>query len=138
MKPFIIDCGAYPFDVLVYFGENKEPMYKAMKGILSDEAIEQAKLHDYKRGYAAMHSGGQMILWLEKPPTTPSTIATLAHECLHIVFLLFDRIGIPISEENCEASAYMIDYLVNRILIEYNRLESKRRPADKTKQNKSR
>ena len=130
MKPFIIDCGTYPFGVLVHFGEDKEPMYEMMKGTLSDEAIAQARLHDYKRGYAAMHSSGQMVLWLEKPPTTPGTIAALTHECLHIVFLLFDRIGVPISEENSEASAYMIDYLVGKILTEYDRAAS---PKQKNK-----
>jgi len=57
---------------------------------------------------------GQIILWMEKKPTTPFLLSILAHEIFHCTCFLMDRVGIKYSDDSDEAYAYMIQYLTTK------------------------
>lgn len=117
MTPFIVDCGTYPFDVLVHFGEDMVPMFDAIERKDGKRASDKLRKYKFGSGFAGMNDSGTMVLWLKEPPTCPRTISLLAHECMHIVRLLFDRVAIPINLSTEEVQAYQLQYLVEKILI---------------------
>ena len=61
----------------------------------------------------ATHKSGQELLWIW---TKRKSVATLAHECIHAIFKLFDSRGIPITYENQETFAYFVRYLIQEVL----------------------
>ena len=42
-----------------------------------------------------------------------ASLGTVAHELLHVVLAVFDYIEMPVTEENSEASCYLLQYLIN-------------------------
>ncbi len=43
------------------------------------------------------------------------SIRTIIHECTHIIDYIFRDVGIPISEENGETRAYMVEFMCMKI-----------------------
>lgn len=65
-------------------------------------------------GWCTHEETGQAMFWLVFPEEPD--VATLAHECCHIVDYLFDYTGIPISVDNTETRAYMVGWLCEKVL----------------------
>ncbi len=57
------------------------------------------------------------VIWLPKKPKTPEEIATLSHECLHVVQELFRWTGLQMVFETDEVAAHALSYLVKKILL---------------------
>ncbi|MBL7766460.1 MAG: hypothetical protein JNJ58_10225 [Chitinophagaceae bacterium] len=117
---FIVNCEVYPFDVLVYFGEDGKPLYKELKKYLSKSEIKNLKNLDFKRGKTIMFDKGQTLLWLRKKPISIQDIPVLNHEIFHCTCFILEKVGIPYSETTEEAYAYLIEFLSKKI---YNQLE---------------
>lgn len=54
------------------------------------------------------------IMWMPSVPDTPSKKGTAAHEIFHLVYILMDYRGIPLSDISNEAYAYLIGYLTKQ------------------------
>lgn len=117
---FIIDCQVYPFQILVYFGQDKKPLYKELKKRLPKSAIDTLKTFDFKVGKSVMFPTGQTLLWLNEKPNSVSGLATLNHEIFHCACFILERVGIVYSESSDEAYAYLIEYLTKQIYNELN------------------
>lgn len=123
MLPFIINCKVYPFDVMVYFGEDREPLYRNLKKYLSESDIKE--LREYKYGFAksVMFPNGQTLLYMKRKPETHFELGTLAHEIFHCTCFIMDRVGIKLTDESDEAYAYLIGYLTNEILKKIDKIK---------------
>jgi hypothetical protein len=66
--------------------------------------------HHFGLTMVASSRGSAIIVWLEtkEPPQ-------VAHEAVHVATALMDRAGIPISEENDEVLAYLVEYTVKEM-----------------------
>lgn len=112
MKPFIVPCVIYPFDVLVCLGSSREEILSFLKKNSPTESDVNA-LKMYGLGRTVLLDGGQTILWIKRKPKKGSGV--LAHEIFHAVDFLFDMIGIKLSRDSDEAYAYAIQHLTNEI-----------------------
>jgi len=117
---FIIDCQVYPFQILVYFGQDKKPLFKELSKRLPKSAIDTLKTFEFKVGKSVMFTTGQTLLWLNEKPNSVSGLATLNHEIFHCVCFILERVGIVYSESSDEAYAYLIEYLTKQIYNELN------------------
>ena len=115
MNSFVVDCGTYPFDILVFFGENVEDLFNDIKGKLSKSDFKGLKKSEFKAGKAIILDTNQTVLWLREKPTTPTDFGLLSHEIYHCTGFILRSIGIQYSEETEEAYAYLIQYLTEQI-----------------------
>lgn len=112
---FIVNCGCYPFDILVHFGEDRTNLYRLLKNKIPESAIDELKEFDFKVGKSLMFSSGQTILWLKDKPNSARGLATLNHEIFHCACFVMDKVGIVYSESSDEAFAYLIEYITIQI-----------------------
>ena len=122
MNIFIVKCKIYPFDVLVHFGEDKEPMYRKLKGRIPGEYIEELKTLEYKSGKSIMFPTGQTLLWMHEKPKSVYGLSILSHEIFHCACFILERVGIVYCENSDEAYAYLIQFLTEEI---YSKLDIK-------------
>lgn len=122
---FIVNCGCYPFDIMVHFGEDRTNLYKKLKNKIPQESIDSMKELKYSNGKSLMHDTGQMVLWLKEKPNTIKGLATLNHEIFHCVCFLMERIGVVYSNDSDEAFAYLIEYvsvqIYSKLGIKFNK-----------------
>lgn len=111
LKPFIINHGTYPFDILVIIDHDDKEAEEEISKIcdLTDEEKDLIKC--VGRGRTCMLEGGQTVLRVENDKYFN---ATVAHEIFHCVDFLFRKIGIQLSENSDEAYAYQIEYLTKQ------------------------
>lgn len=112
--------GLFDFEVIVIVGnydtacnfvswkfEDKETDLRAF----DMEYIPRGKCF-FRRGYVP-------IVWIPHKPRTPREHATLAHECLHAIFHLFEWAGLPLTRDTEEvmthAMAHLITHATTRI-----------------------
>ena len=117
---FIVDCQVYPFQILVYFGQDKKPLFKELSNLLPKSVVDTLKTLEFKVGKSVMFPTGQTLLWLNEKPTSVNGLATLNHEIFHCVCFILERVGIVYSESSDEAYAYLIEYLTKQIYNELN------------------
>lgn len=117
---FIVDCKIYPFEIMVYFGEEKEPLIKKLKKFLPDKLFEDIKTMDIKNGRSIIFDSGQTLLWLKEKPTSIDGLALLNHEIFHCTCFILERVGIKYSHKSDEAFAYLIQYLTEEIYCKLN------------------
>jgi hypothetical protein len=117
---FIIDCQVYPFQILVYFGQDKKPLFKELSKRLPKSIVDTLKTFEFKVGKSVMFPTGQTLLWLNEKPNSISGLATLNHEIFHCACFILERVGIVYSESSDEAYAYLIEYLTKQIYNELN------------------
>jgi len=117
---FIVDCQVYPFQILVYFGQDKKPLFKELSNLLPKSVVDTLKTLEFKVGKSVMFPTGQNLLWLNEKPTSVNGLATLNHEIFHCVCFILERVGIVYSESSDEAYAYLIEYLTKQIYNELN------------------
>lgn len=67
----------------------------------------------------------QTIIWLNRPPITPETIGTLAHETYHGILQIYNTMGVPISMENDEVVAYAMQYVIEEVLKDFSPIKQK-------------
>lgn len=118
MKIFIVSCEVYPFDVLVYFGEDRKPLFKELKKSITKTEISKLKALDFKKGKTVMFKGGQTLLWLRQKPNSIQDLSILNHEIFHCSCFILEKVGIRYSKKSDEAYAYLIQFLSKKIYNE--------------------
>lgn len=115
MNSFIVDCGTYPFDILIYFGDSLDDLFKDIKDKLSKADFKGLKRSKFKVGKAIMLDTNQTVLWLREKPTTARHFGLLSHEIYHCAGFVLRAVGIEYCQETEEAYAYLIQYLTEQI-----------------------
>lgn len=111
----IIDCGIYPYDILVHFG-TKEKLNKKLErfGLSTDE--------DCGNGLTIHFSTLQTVIWMKSKPSNINELAILNHEILHAVMFILDSVNIKLSKDSDEAFTYFYEYVCKKI---YKKLKIK-------------
>ena len=114
-----LDHGTYPFDVIFAYKISITELKKVVLPLILetegefDEAFSEKMDVD---GRAVMFKGCQTVIYLKDFKGTVDDYGTLAHECLHAVQFLFNKIGIDSSEGTEEAWAYQLQHIYIEIL----------------------
>ncbi len=111
MKNFIIDCGTFPFDIMVHFGDI-ELLLKMLKKYKIN--IDKKQLEDNRVGLSIILPTNQTVLWMKSEPATPFDFSVLQHEIFHCVHHILEKIGIKCKSTNNsdEVYAYLIQYII--------------------------
>ncbi len=116
----IIPIELYNRDVMVHFGSRKELRRELGRIFGKDTAKDiSGQFADADCGRTLLLQGGQIILFLPKPPASADDYATLQHEIFHAAFFVLDKAGIVLCENCDEAYSYLIQFLTKRILEEF-------------------
>ena len=112
IKPFIVNHGTYPFDIMVFIDKSDEVVYKELSKHLdlTDEDKEILKCEG--NGRTVMLEAGQTVMRIKNGKQFHETIA---HEIFHAVEFLFRRIKIKLNEDSDEAYAYQIQYITKQV-----------------------
>ncbi len=111
---FVIRNETYDFDLLIVIGGTRNQAFQHYKKLMHDTSSSQADNHpSLGTTFTAPHLGFACCIYLQHKPRTPDTIATLAHEALHVARHIA-RLG-RISGE--ETQAYLIGWIVRSVLL---------------------
>ncbi len=113
-KGFVVNLAVYPFDILVWFGEDIAKMGKKLKKHISSAEVDELLAQDFDRGKTCLFSTSQTVLWLPKPPQDAGDMAALNHEIFHAVSLILNKVGMKLDDSE-EAYAYLIQYVSEQI-----------------------
>jgi len=115
MKPFIIPYVVFPFHVMVYFGQDREPLFNIASKYIDDEDLKEFREDEFKDGYAAMFRSGASLIYCREEPRDPRTMGILSHEIFHAVSILLDRVEVHLTSSSEEIYAYLTGYLTEEI-----------------------
>ena len=116
IKPQIISLKPYPFDLLVFWWVKKEDIIKWIAKEIPNQVLQNPDMYRFDGVWRTiMTDGGWIILW-----TKDKDISIMVHEVFHAVEFLYNRIWLTHSIESWEAWAYMMQYITNEILKEWN------------------
>lgn len=112
LKEIRVSMGMFDFDVLCVVGSYKKlnayARWKFEDDLYSYDAEKTRGCCLYRRGYVP-------VIWLPKKPITAREHATLAHECLHAIYRLFDWAGISMTYDNEEVACHAMAHLITNI-----------------------
>lgn len=117
LKEVSVHMGMFDFGVNFVMGDyNKIGEYVAWK--FDDKDFNPT---DWDMGYEPLgkcffRKGFRPIIWIPKKPRIAREYATLSHECLHAIFLLFEWAGMPVNRSTEEVMAHAQAHLVSTIL----------------------
>ena len=114
-KLFIIKLVVYPFDVMIYFGKDQQPLYKELSKYISADEIQELREKQITRGNSVIFNNGASLIRMSNIPRSINDLATLNHEVFHIVFFILQKIGIELCPKSDEAFAYLIEYINKEI-----------------------
>ncbi len=119
LKEYYVHMGLFDFEVAFVTGDYKQARkWVAWK---YDDEEEDISDHDQAweaRGKCFMHKGYIPIVWVPRKPRTAREHATLAHECMHALFHLFEWAGLVISSDTEELFGHALAHLVNGFLVQ--------------------
>lgn len=122
---FIVQLKVYPFDVMVSIGESDEQLGVSLDpyGPLPVHEIENCRYpSDNCDGRYVHFSMGASLIRIRWLPKTANDYGVLAHEILHAVICILDRVGINLSVGiSDEAYTYLTGYLTERIYLAINK-----------------
>lgn len=119
--------GTYPNQIPVFVGMNHKEMVNWMKkeNVYKDfikSFDEEYKEDDWlKEGYhgRVCDDDGKVLLWIKDWKNDWESHDTLMHECLHIVQFMLNKHRLM--EDEYEAQAYQLEYLVKSIRQKLNK-----------------
>lgn len=125
---FLLKNGVYPIHVRVIFGDAdfiagvSKKYYKGadIGGLGEHEGFTQ--LVEFRDSHCF-----EVIVNLQDVAYTCSWYATLAHEAVHVATNILTRVGVPLSKDNDEAMAYIVDWFVCATLQRLRALDRKRK-----------
>lgn len=122
----VLSFGGYPFDVVLAIGVSDADVLRYLRRHLgrdlTPEEVETASIENVScLGRTSRLLGGQLVLRLRYLNPSPESMATLAHEIYHAVFLMMSHIGVTPSDDSDEAYAYAIQDLTAQALAVVNR-----------------
>jgi len=124
MVNFILTEPVYGFEIHCYVGDQQACFKHASKKFSidfeyhCDSAGKVVPLADKNNSLTAV------ILWVESLKYTPTSMAYLAHEALHVTQEVMVALGIPV--HTGEAPAYYMDYIVENFISTYRQLSTKK------------
>lgn len=113
---FVVPAGTYPYDIVCYFGTNRDWLINRMKHNITLSESITIRNYDLKKGMVFMLDSNVTLLWMPEKPKTIKDLGVLVHETFHAVDEIYRFIGINLSGDSCEAYAYFIEHLFVQIL----------------------
>ena len=110
-----VHMGLFDFTVVCVIGNKKKAdEYVAWK-------FDDKELPNFDQGYETIgrcyfKRGYVPVIWIPRKPKTTREHATLAHECLHAVFHLFDWVGLRVTRDTEEVMTHSMAHLIDSIL----------------------
>lgn len=121
----IVSCDVFKQDVMFHFGEVKPLAVKIEELLDADAAVDIVKVirDDMKNNAIAMTGelGNATLVYLSLLPKDAEGYAILAHEIMHAAFMLAKKIGIECSSDSEEVYAYLIQFLTEKVLQEWEK-----------------
>lgn len=117
LQEISVHMGVFDFSVTCAVGDYKKiNEYISWKFDDNNFNVESWDKGYLARGKCFFKTGYVPIIWIPRKPRTSREHATLAHECIHAVFHLFDWASIPISRDTEEVFAHSTAHLITTIL----------------------
>jgi hypothetical protein len=110
----VIPYHIYPYNVIVSFHNSYKELEKLLKRVLPKNMHKEIDMKGNHNARTIMFSGGLTCIWFKKPETFSE--GQVAHEALHAVQFLLERLDTPLDRSTSEAYAYCLHYLVNEIM----------------------
>lgn len=121
-KVFKIDCGTYPFDVLISIGETNKQFINTLSKYIPPSTFRKLDQEDSEiinfavttHARTTMFHTGQFVIRFRHMPKSHQDFGMISHELFHIVEILFRKIGMPLQKASSEAYAYLMGHLVTQ------------------------
>lgn len=112
-----IKLSPYPFDVLVFYWTPIEELKQWIQEEIPEQVVANPSAYQFDwEGKTIITDWGWIILWVKNKATDPITYGYLVHEIFHCVEFLYNRVWLEYSIETGEWWAYMIQYILTKIL----------------------
>lgn len=117
LKEIKVSMGLFDFDVICVIGNYKN-LGKYIQWKFEDKDFDPANFDlEYEcRGKCCFRRGYVPVIWIPRKPKTAREHATLAHECLHAVFHLFEWANLPVNRDTEEVMTHAQAHLVTNFL----------------------
>lgn len=113
---FIIPLVIYPFDVMISLGETDEQVVAHLDKYGIDITDNTSwKFEETTKGRCIMFPNNQTLIRLLKYPATSQDYGFLQHEIFHAVHFITRKMGFKLKLSSCEAYAYLVGYLTEKI-----------------------
>lgn len=112
-KEVRVAMGMFEFDVICIVGHHKN-LNKYARWKFDDEQFSYDS--ENARGCCLYRQGYVPVIWIPRKPKTGREYATLAHECLHATYRLFDWAGMNMVRDNEETATHAMSHLITSIL----------------------
>lgn len=122
MKNFTLSFGTYPFEFEVFVGDHEAFRSHLLSKEFNKEEVDSA-LYEIEGTNALTieFSGGYYFLWLHSYENNTWNNSIIAHECFHLVEMLFGNIGIKHHRKySSEAYAYELGHLFEKVVNALN------------------
>lgn len=108
-----IHMGVFDFVVLFVTGDYKKVReYVHWRFENNELCLEEFDYGFTPRGECFYKKGSVPIIWVPKKPRSAREHATLAHECLHAVFHLFEWADLPLTRDTEEVMTHAMAHLI--------------------------
>ena len=117
LQEIVVSMGLFDFSVVCVIG-NYKYLGKYIQWKFEDNNFDPENFDlEYEcRGKCCFRRGYVPVIWIPRKPQTAREHATLAHECLHAVFHLFDWASLKSNRETEEVMAHSVAHLITNIL----------------------
>lgn len=112
----MIDMGIFDFRVIVLVGDYKTACAYVNWKFKDKTNLEEYDMNYIPRGKCFFRPGYVPVIWIPKKPKTSREHATLAHECLHAIFHLFEWASIPITRDTEEVMTHAMSHLITNAI----------------------
>ena len=110
-----IKFGLFDYTAIVIIGD-KANLRRYLRWKFEDDDFVLG-YNRHTRGLVVGRQGYCPIMWLPKRPRTCTEIATVAHECVHVMMHLFSWAGMSVTEDTEEIMAHGVAYMTRMILV---------------------
>ncbi len=109
----------YPFDLLFCYNCTDKDVREYINKHFTKLSKKDEKLLTFKKqsGRTVHLENGAIVLWVHNP----KNVGILAHELYHAVNMLFYKVNIPPTDSSEEAYAYAIEFMMNKIVKNYDK-----------------
>jgi hypothetical protein len=117
---FHCDIPVWESQLIVVVGSNWKHTKKCWEKVYSDRCdIDFQKwFGDFEKMQAGMCYFDDLRL-AALHLSNPDNHGILAHECIHLAWKILEWKGVQLTESNHEALAYLVDWIMNRIIKEW-------------------
>jgi hypothetical protein len=117
---FIVDCGIFPFDVMVCLGVSKRKMIEQLKDNTTKSEQKEIKEYFIKKGLYMMFKNNTSLIYVPNFKKNAFYFGLLQHEIMHCVVTVLSKTDIKLSLKTEEVFAYLTQYLTQKI---YEKME---------------